>query len=160
MTSTLTFFMSTFWLNSGGNLVCRSNFASTLNAMPIEWRRFKEAGEMPLDRLVDKVGAQMRDTDTAKKKLSLNGHNSTFPNWDHEVGLREIRGKRLLPVFCNLTTYLFVPSPITHHVSSYCCYDFLLLDSSQVLTMPNIISAISILSIMQYVHSAPRCCEA
>jgi len=33
MTSTLTFFMSTFWLKSGGNLVCFSSFASTLDAM-------------------------------------------------------------------------------------------------------------------------------
>jgi hypothetical protein len=33
ITSTLTLFMSTFWLNSGGNLVCRSSFVSTLAAM-------------------------------------------------------------------------------------------------------------------------------
>lgn len=33
ITSTFTFFMSTFWLNSGGNLVCLSSFASTFVAM-------------------------------------------------------------------------------------------------------------------------------
>ena len=33
MTCTLTFCMSTFWLNSGGNLVLLSNFASTPVAM-------------------------------------------------------------------------------------------------------------------------------
>jgi hypothetical protein len=33
ITSTLTFFMSTFWLNSAGNLVDFSSFASTLDAM-------------------------------------------------------------------------------------------------------------------------------
>ena len=44
MTSTLTFFMSTFWLNSGGNLVCRSSFASTLAAILMRWKITEGAG--------------------------------------------------------------------------------------------------------------------
>ena len=35
MTSTLTFCISTFWLNSGGNLVDLRSFASTVEAMPL-----------------------------------------------------------------------------------------------------------------------------
>jgi hypothetical protein len=45
MTWRLTFFMSTFWLNSGGNLVDFSSRASTPDAMMSGWQRLVQSSD-------------------------------------------------------------------------------------------------------------------
>jgi hypothetical protein len=56
MTSTLTFFMSTFWLKSGGNLVCFSSFASTLDAMAGNRNSTVERGEKDIMLMEEQEG--------------------------------------------------------------------------------------------------------